>query len=309
MKGLRMIVIIPARCLFRGVASLCLLLPLLLCPGRILASPFAAGDQVVNAAEVTLDLVHNGKKAGSSKIPPGRNLSVIGTSDGRVKVEASPMLSGWDDEADLKLSASAVPKNEEATFGEAAGASTAVAAAAPSTGGAEPALAKTSRIVVEETKTTEKIVAQPPSECRGTEHHFSFLPKITRGEDLAGKDAVLRFYLVELRENKEKTKSSGATRRVRGMGGERFDMPKGVYEPAVRRLKDSPLAGDDTALPPIKRNFEEWTCSCCRDLKGGEILGWYAEVSDGGKVVCKAQSSMNQKALGALQEHLAQAEQ
>jgi len=308
MKGLRMIVIIPARCLIRGVSSLCLLLLLLLCPGRILASPFAAGDQVVNAAEVTLDLVHNGKKAGSSKIPPGRNLSVIGTSDGRVKVEASPMLSGWVDEADLKLSASAVLKNEEATFGEAAGASTAVAAAAPSTGGAEPALAKTSRIVVEETKTTEKIVAQPPSECRGTEHHFSFLPKITRGEDLAGKDAVLRFYLVELRENKEKTKSSGATRRVR-MGGESFDMPKSVYEPAVRRLKDFPIPAGDQDLKPIKKTHMEGECSCCRDLRNGEMLGWYAELSDGEKVVGKAQSSMNQKALAALQEHLAKAEQ
>lgn len=308
MKGPRTIVIIPARCLIRGVASLCLPLLLLLCPGRILASPFAAGDQVVNAAEVTLDLVHNGKKAGSSKIPPGRNLSVIGTSDGRVKVEASPMLSGWVDEADLKLSASAVLKNEEATFGEAAGASTAVAAAAPSTGGPEPALAKTSRIVVEETKTTEKIVAQPPSECRGTEHHFSFLPKITRGEDLAGKDAVLRFYLVELRENKEKTKSSGATRRVR-MGGESFDMPKSVYEPAVRRLKDFPIPADDQDLKPIKKTHMEGECSCCRDLRNGEMLGWYAELSDGEKVVGKAQSSMDQKALAALQEHLAKAEQ
>lgn len=309
MKAFPIIIIIPAQRLIRRAMSLRLLPLLLVYPGCILASPFAAGDQVVNTAEVTLDLVHNGKKAGSTKIPPGRNLSVIETSDGRMKVEASPMLSGWVDQADLKLSLAPAPKTEEATSDEAAEATMAVAADPPSARAAEPALAKTSRIVVEETKTTEKIVAQPPSKCRGTEHHFSFLPKITRGEDLTGKDAVLRFYLVELRESREKTKSSGATRRVR-MGGESFDMPKSVYEPAVRRLKDFPLpAEDEEDLKPIKKTHMEGECSCCRDLRNGELLGWYAELLDGDKVVGKAQSSMDQKALAALEEHLAQAEQ
>lgn len=297
-----------ARCLnLKAVLLHCLFL-LSLHPCFVSASQLAAADQVVNTVEVALDLVENGRKLGSTKIPPGRSLSVVETSDGRVKVEASPMLSGWVDEADLKLSVAAAPKTKETTSNEAAEAATAVAADPPSARGAEPGLVKTSRIVVEETKTTEKIVAQPPSKCRGTEHHFSFLPKITRGEDLAGKDAVLRFYLVELRENEEKTKSSGATRRVR-MGGESFDMPKSVYEPAVRRLKDFPLPADDEDLKPIEKTHMEGECSCCRDLRNGEILGWYAEISDGEKVVCKAQSSMDKKALAALQEHLAQAEQ
>ena len=218
------------------------------------------------------------------------------------------MLTGWVDETALKLLAAAPPKTDEAT-------PIAESDSPPSTGSdpsptqpRQPALAKTSRIVVEENQTTEKIVAEAPSKCRGTEHYFSYQPEFARGQDFAGGSAVLRFYLVELRENKEKTKSSGATRRIT-VQGHSFETSKPVYEPVVRQLKDSPLAGDDTDLPPIKRKYMEWACSCCRDLKGGEILGWYAEVSDGQKVVCKAQSSMNQKALAALQEHLAQAKQ
>jgi len=309
MKFLPSMATASARRLIRGDALLHCLLLLFFHPCCVFASQFAAGDQVVNTSEVTLDLVQNGKKLGSTKIPPGRKLSVVESgSDARIKVEASAMLTGWVDETALKLLAAAPPKTDEAT-------PITLSDSPPSAGSdpspirtQQPALAKTSRIVVDEKQTTEKIVAEAPSKCRGAEHHFSYQPKVARGQDLAGDSAVLRFYLVELRENKEKTKSSGATRRIT-VQGHSFETSKPVYEPVVRQLKDSPLPGDDTDLPPIKRKYMEWACSCCRDLKGGEILGWYAEVSDGEKVVCKAQSSMNQKALAALQEHLAQAEQ
>lgn len=215
------------------------------------------------------------------------------------------MLSGWVDQAALKLSAAA-PKTAAAYSDEVSEPPAPTIDDPPSTRTAQPALAKTSRITVEETKTTEKIVARPPGKCRGTEHRFSYQPKITRGEDLVGKDAVLRFYLVELRENKEKTQSSRATRRV-VMDGHSFEMRKNVYEPAVRRLKEFPLPAAGEDLKPFKQGYMQGECSCCRDLRDGELLGWYAEVSDGQKVVCKAQSSMNQKALAALQEYLAQA--
>ena len=309
MKFLPSMATASARRLIRREALLHCLLLLFFHPCCVFASQFAAGDQVVNTSEVTLDLVQNGKKLGSTKIPPGRKLSVVESgSDARVKIEASPMLAGWVDETALKLSVAAPPKTEETTSDEAGEATTAAAADPSPTQPRQPALAKTSRIVVEENQTTEKIVAEAPSKCRGTEHYFSYQPEFARGQDFAGGSAVLRFYLVELRENKEKTKSSGATRHIT-VQGHSFETSKPVYEPVVRQLKDSPLAGDDTDLPPIKRKYMEWACSCCRDLKGGEILGWYAEVSDGQKVVCKAQSSMNQKALAALQEHLAQAKQ
>ena len=217
------------------------------------------------------------------------------------------MLSGWVEQAALKLSNVAALKTAAANSDEVPESPGPPVDIPPVTRAAEPALAKTSRIVVEETKSTEKIVSKPPSKCRGTEHRFTFQPKLTRGEDLAGKDAVLRFYLVELRENKEKTKSSAATRRVR-VDGENFDMPISVYEPAVRRLKDFPLPATDEVPKPVEQGYMEGECSCCRDLRDGEVLGWYAEVSDGERVICKSQSSMNQKALAALQEHLARAE-
>lgn len=305
MKFIPSMATVSARRLIRREVLLHCLLLLFFHPCCVFASQFAAGDQVVNTSEVTLDLVQNGKKLGSTKIPPGRKLSVVDSgSDARIKVEASAILTGWVDETALKLSVAAPPKTEETTSDEAGEATTA-AAADPSP---QPPLAKTSRIVVNEKQTTEKIVAEAPSKCRGTEHYFSYQPEFARGQDFAGGSAVLRFYLVELRENKEKTKSSGATRRIT-VQGHSFETSKPVYEPVVRQLKDSQLAGDDTVLPAIKRKYMEWACSCCRDLKEGEILGWYAEVSDGEKVVCKAQSSMDQKALAALQEYLSRGEQ
>ena len=297
----------PAQRFALKTALLQWLLWLSLFPCSVFSSQFAAGDQVINTGEVTLDLVHNGKKAGSTKIPPGRKLNVVETSNDRVKVSAPPMLSGWVEQAALKLSTVAALKTAAANSDEVPESPTPPVDIPPVTRAAEPALAETSRIVVEETKSTEKIVAEAPGKCRGNEHHFSYQPKVARGKDLDGDSAMLRFYLVELRENKEKTKSSGATRRVR-VDGESFDMPKSFYEPAVRQVKESPLPGDDMGLAPIKQKYMEWECSCCRDLRRGEILGWYAEVSDGEKVICKAQSSMNQKALAALQEHLARTE-
>lgn len=298
-----------ARCLnFKAALLHCLLL-LSLHPCCVSASQFAAGDQVVNTSEVTLDLVQNGKKLGSTKIPPGRTLSVLESGrDARIKVEAPPMLAGWVDETVLKLLTAATPKTDEPTPATASDSSSPTGGATSARPIRQPPLAKTSRVVVEEKTTTEKIVAEAPSKCRGTEHHFSYQPKVTRGEDLRGDKTVLRFYIVELRENKEKTKSSGATRRIT-VQGHSFETSKPVYEPVVRQLKDSPFRGDDTDLPPVKREYMEWSCRCCRDLRNGEPLGWYAEVLDGEPVVCTAQSSMDQKALVALQEHLARAEQ
>lgn len=298
-----------ARCLnFKAALLHCLLL-LSLHPCCVSASQFAAGDQVVNTSEVTLDLVQNGKKLGSTKIPPGRTLSVLESGrDARIKVEAPPMLAGWVDETVLKLLTAATPKTDEPTPATASDSSSPTGGATSARPIRQPPVAKTSRVVVEEKTTTEKIVAEAPSKCRGTEHHFSYQPKVTRGGDLRGDKTVLRFYIVELRENKEKTKSSGATRRIT-VEDHSFETSKPVYEPVVRQLKDSPFRGDGTDLPPVKREYMEWSCRCCRDFRNGEPLGWYAEVLDGETVVCKAQASMDQKALVALQEHLARAEQ
>ena len=262
-------------------------------PGYAVDAEMAAGDKAVTVSAVTLDIVQNGRKAGSTKIPPGRSVDIVEVRDGRAKVASAPFLSGWVAFSDLKpISVAPSPPAEVP-------ADTTQASTTPVGDQSEPQAKsgrqQISRIDIEETSTTEAIVAQPPSKCRGMEHFVSFQPTIARGSDLEGKEAVLRFHLIVMQEDKDKAES---TRRRNGMR-------KTSYEPGVRRLKDLVLPPDRTAIPPFRHDYIEGQCNCCRDLRHGELLGWYAELLDGGKLVDKTQSSMNSNALSALQDHLA----
>jgi hypothetical protein len=256
----------------------------------------AAGDKAVTVSAVTLDIVQNGRKAGSTKVPPGRSVDIVEVRDGRAKVASAPFLSGWVAFSDLKTVAVAPSPPAQVPADPTQASMT--PAGDQSEPQAESARQQMSQIDIKETKTTEAIVAQPPSKCRGMEHFFSFQPTITRGSDLEGKEAVLRFHLIVMQEDKEKAES---TRRRNGMG-------KKSYEPAVRRLKDVVLPPDRAAIPPFRHDYIEGQCSCCRGLRHGELLGWYAELFDGGTLVDKTQSSMNSNALSALQDHLAKTE-
>jgi hypothetical protein len=247
------------------------------------------GGKAVTLSAVTLDIVQNGRKVGSTKVPAGRSVDVVEVQDGRAKVAAESFLSGWVSSFDLQMAAAAPSPTAPSEVPPAA--------LRPETQ-AKATSGQTSRIDIKETKTTEVIVAQPPSKCRGMEHFVSFQPTITRGSGLEGKEAVLRFHLIVMQEDKDKAESSG-----RGNGRR-----KTSYEPAVRRLKDVALPPDRAAIPPFRHDYIEGQCSCCRDLRHGELLGWYAELFDGGKMVDKTQSSMSSKALSALQDHLAKTE-
>jgi hypothetical protein len=262
--------------------------------GHAAGAGVAPGDKAVTLSAVTLDIVQNGRKAGSTKIPPGRSVDIIEVRDGRAKVAAAPFLSGWVVLSDVKtVAAAASPALEEPA--EDAG-------NAPAPTGRQPEAQsqstrkQTSRIDIKETKTSKEIVAEGKSKCRGIEHYASFLPTITRGSDLEGKEALLRFYLITMQEDKEKTES----------GGRRNGIRKASYEPAVRRLKDLALPPDGAAIPPFRHDYIEGQCSCCRDLRHGELVGWYAELLDGDKVVSKTQSSLDAKASEALESSLAQ---
>jgi hypothetical protein len=248
-----------------------------------------AGGKAVTLSAVTLDIVQNGRKVGSTKVPAGRSVDVVEVGEGRAKVATESFLSGWVSLSDLQMVAAAP---SPAAQGELP-----PAAPQPETP-AKVTRGQTSQIDIKETRTTEAIVAQPPSKCRGLDHFVSFQPTITRGSDLDGKEAVLRFYLIVMQEDKEKAESSGR----------RTGMRKTSYEPGVRRLKDVALPPDRAAIPPFRHNYIEGQCSCCRDLRHGELLGWYAELFDGGKMVDKTQSSMSSKALSALQDHLVKTE-
>jgi hypothetical protein len=254
----------------------------------------APGDKAVTVAAVTLDIVQNGRKAGSTKVPPGRSVDIIEVRDGRAKVAAAPFLSGWVAFSDLKTVAAAPsPTLEEPA--EDAGHAPAPTGRQPEAQ-AQSTRQQTSRIDIKETKTSKEIVAEGKSKCRGMEHYVSFQPTVTRGSDLEGKEAILRFYLITMQEDKGKAESSGR----------RNGMRRTSYEPAVRRLKDVVLPPDRAAIPPFWHNHIEGQCSCCRDLRHGELVGWYAELLDGDKVLSKTQSSLDAKASEALESSLAQ---
>ena len=271
--------------------------------GHATDAGMAAGDKAVTLSAVTLDIVQNGRKAGSTKVPAGRGVDIVEVREGRAKVAAAPFLSGWVSFSDLKtVAAEPAPagKDEAETAGDA-----------PSPAGLRPetksqsARKQTSRIDIKETRKSNEIVGEGKSKCRCIEHSVSFVPALTRGSDLEGKEAILRFYLIVMQEDKEKTESSKAERRV-VIGGDSFKTKKTFYKPAVRRLKDVALPLENVAVKSIEHDYTEWQCNCCRDLRHGELVGWYAELLDGDKVVSKTQSSLDAKASEALKSSLAQ---
>jgi len=264
--------------------------------GHAADAGMAEGDKAVTLSAVTLDIVQNGRKAGSTKVPPGRSVDIVEVREGRAKVSAAPFLSGWVEFSDLQTVAVAP---SSAAQGELP-----PAGQQPETQ-AKAARQQASRIDIKETKKSKEIAADGESKCRGIEHFFSFVPTLTRGSDLEGKEAILRFYLIVMQQDKEKTESSKAERRV-VIGGKSFKTKKTFYKPAVRRLKDIALSPQSESLKPIEHGYMEWQCSCCRDLQNGELAGWYAELLDGDKVVSKTQSSLDAKASEALESSLAQ---
>jgi hypothetical protein len=271
--------------------------------GHATDAGMAAGDKAVTLSAVTLDIVQNGRKAGSTKVPPGRSVDIVEVREGRAKVAAAPFLSGWVAFSDLKtVAAGPVPAAKDQV--EIAGDAPPPAGLRPETQ-TQSTRKQASRIDIKETRTSNEIVGEGESRCRGIEHSVSFVPTLTRGSDLEGKEAVLRFYLIVMQEDKEKTESSKAERRV-VIDGDSFKMKKTFYKPAVRRLKDIALPPESESLEPIEHSYMEGQCSCCRDLRHGELVGWYAELLDGAKVVSKTQSSLDKKASEALESSLAQ---
>jgi hypothetical protein len=263
----------------------------------------AAGDKAVTLSAVTLDIVQNGRKAGSTKVPPGRSVDIVEVQEGRAKVAAAPFLSGWVAFSDLKtVAAGPVPAAKDQV--EIAGDAPPPAGLRPETQ-TQSTRKQASRIDIKETRTSNEIVGEGESKCRGIEHSVSFVPTLTRGSDLEGKEAVLRFYLIVMQEDEEKTKSSKAERRI-VVNGDSFKTRKTFYKPAVRRLKDVALPLENVAVKTIDHDYTEWQCNCCRDLRHGEFVGWYAELLDGDKVVSKTQSSLDAKASEALESSLAQ---
>ena len=122
-------------------------------------------------------------------------------------------------------------------------------------------------ISVAEEKNPQPFKIDPPSKCHGIEHKSLFKPTIVFGSDTAGKTLTYRFYKID-----------------------RVGSP-GKYTPSVSMSENRPIS-DSTTLHPVDHDYKEWKCSCCSKLKGGELLGWYAELRDGDKIVAKTKSQI-----------------
>lgn len=139
----------------------------------------------------------------------------------------------------------------------------------------------TSKVTISEKQWTEEFKAEPPSKCKGTINKFSFQPSIILGTDATGKTFTFRLFKVAKQLSNEKQK----------------------FEAEVSKVSDMPISDATVALKPITHEFMDWKCSCCRKLKDGEYLGWYAELLDGDKAIYKTQSSMTSQGTAALEKY------
>ena len=140
----------------------------------------------------------------------------------------------------------------------------------------------TSKVTVAEKQWTEEFKAEPPGKCKGTIHKFYFQPAIVLGTDATGKTFTFRFYKIAKQWSNEKQKA----------------------EANVSKESELPISDLSVGLKPITHEFMDWKCSCCRGLKDGDYLGWYAELVDGDKIIYKTQSSMTSQGTSALQKYL-----
>lgn len=272
-------------------------------------APCSAAQNAVTTAPVTLEILYHGKQAGSTTIAAGREVQIVEEEEDRVKISVSPGASGWVNREAVEMHERVEPK-VSAAHGEVDGLSAVSRAenAQPrpiteSLGGVRP---KTSRLIIEINEESENYPVKPAGgqECHGTVHRYTFRATVCRGEDLKGKEASLRFYLVVLQENKDKTASSSAVRRV-VINGHSYAEKKKVYEPTVQAMKELSVSEGDEMLEPITHEQMEWQCNFCKFLRDAEYVGWYAELVAGDKVVCKTQSAMDARATNALQSYLA----
>ena len=124
----------------------------------------------------------------------------------------------------------------------------------------------------------ENFSATSNSKCHGVVHKYSFLPEIAIGQDLAGKEAIMRFYLITMKRNSQKQK----------------------YEPIACKVKEISVHEADAAPDPATHKYMAWKCSCCRSLKDDEFVGWYAELVADNKILYKTQSSTDSRVATAL---------
>ncbi len=137
---------------------------------------------------------------------------------------------------------------------------------------------RTSSINVKVKEELENFSATSNSKCRGVVHKYFFQPEIAIGQDLAGKEAMMRFYLITMKRNSQKQK----------------------YEPITCKVKEMSVYEGDAAPDPATHKYMAWKCSCCRSMKDDELVGWYAELVAGNKIFSKTQSSTDSRVTAAL---------
>lgn len=109
-------------------------------------------------------------------------------------------------------------------------------------------------------------------------HHLvTYTPTIILGADAQGGPVTWKFY-----------------------AGIRNTAGKGLRLVSEKSL----IPGEPIEVAPIVQDASEWKCSCCRRLNKEfpKMLGWYAEVVQGDKVIAKARPSVGGFEMAALAE-------
>lgn len=107
---------------------------------------------------------------------------------------------------------------------------------------------------------------KPGSKCKMAHHLVTYTPTIILGADAQGEPVTWKFY-----------------------AGIRNTAGKGLQLVSEKTL----IPGDPIEIAPIVQDASEWECSCCRRLNKEfpKMLGWYAEVVQGDKVIAQARPS------------------
>jgi hypothetical protein len=167
-----------------------------------------------------------------------------------------------------------------------------VVSTAPPTSPTTPSTSKATATQTIDQNPKSKIAVDIKQEAKETKHdneykchskveYFYFQPSVVLGFDTHGKSPIFRFYIISNKWVEEKKRAE-------------FD---------ISIVADVPMSDESVLLKPIKHRYFQWLCRCCRS-KDGELLGWYAELVDGDKVITKTQSSMNSNLQAKLQTYI-----
>jgi len=274
--------------------------PLLtLCTILAACSLFAQGPKRSGTLKepIQIPLVMSGKQVGSSTVAAGTSVAVIEEKDGKVLVSVAAG-QVWVDAGGVEIASLSaqeetsrqqsiaenpvmVPSDQKEPAGSSQSGAKIIQTPAVPAPTQLPEQRKP-KISIDEKHWTEDFKSKPPGKCKGIINKFKFTPSVILGTDLAGTTPSLRFYLIVRKWSNEKQKS----------------------EPGVTAQKEVSISEPSVPTKAFEYEFMDWKCSCCRGMKDGEYLGWYADLFLDNNVVAVLQSTMSSSGSSVLRKFL-----